>query len=86
MKNAFVTIKSTESYSIYESTIHLILDDKPNVQYKVLDKRDENWTHPLNTIETKSIKEMLEALAVVDKNLYNLVMQDMEVDIVWLLQ
>ncbi|URQ05136.1 hypothetical protein [Bacillus phage Sarmo] len=82
MKNAAVTIKNTESYSIYESTVHLILDDKPNVQYKVLDKRDENWTHPLNTIETYSIKEMLEALAVIDKNLYNLIMQDMEVDIV----
>lgn len=79
MTNRVVTIKNTESYSIYESTIQLILDDKPTTQYKVLDKRNNEWTHPLSNVETNSINDMLVKLSHIDKNLYNLIMQDMEV-------
>ncbi|CAC21542.1 hypothetical protein GA-1p44 [Bacillus phage GA1] len=82
MTNAVVIIKNTEIYSIYESTVQLILDDKPNVQYKVLDKRNGNWSHPLNTIETYSIKDMLSTLSLIDKELYEIIMQDMDVQIV----
>lgn len=81
MTNIVVTIKNTESYLIYESTIQLLLDDKPTTQYKVLDKRDLEWTHPLSNVETNSINDMLVKLSYIDNNLYNLIMQDMEVDI-----
>ncbi|QHJ75866.1 hypothetical protein [Bacillus phage SRT01hs] len=82
MTNTVVTIKNTESYSIYESTIQLILDDKPTTQYKVLDKRNTDWSHPLTNVETPSINEMLVQLSMIDNDLYELIMEDMEVQIV----
>lgn len=81
MTNIVVTIKNTELYSIYESTIQFTPEEKPSTHYKVLDKRNEKWTHPLTNVDTRSIHEMIVELAKIDKDLYELVMEDMKVQI-----